>query len=80
MGTSKYITFLDADDWLDHDGLESLYNILEETGDDYVVGKTVKVESEAESVIGEFASIKEEEASPQWMFRTFFIIWVQRPG
>lgn len=62
LGTSKYITFLDADDWLAHDGLESLYNILEETGDDYVVGKTVKVESEAESVIGEFASIKERRS------------------
>ena len=62
LGTSKYITFLDADDWLAHDGLETLYNILEETGDDYVVGKTVKVESESESVIGEFASIKERRS------------------
>ncbi|MFD9626056.1 glycosyltransferase family 2 protein [Peribacillus muralis] len=62
MGTTKYITFLDADDWLAPDGLESLYNILEETGDDYVVGKTVKVESESESVIGEFASIKERRS------------------
>lgn len=62
LGTSKYITFLDADDWLAHDGLETLYNILEETGDDYVVGKTVKVESKSESVIGEFASIKERRS------------------
>ncbi|MGG3498459.1 glycosyltransferase family 2 protein, partial [Peribacillus simplex] len=62
LGTSKYITFLDADDWLAPDGLESLYNILEETGDDYVVGKTVKVESESETVIGEFASIKERRS------------------
>ncbi|PJN89156.1 glycosyltransferase family 2 protein [Bacillus sp. mrc49] len=62
LGTSKYITFLDADDWLAPDGLESLYNILEETGDDYAVGKTVKVESESESVIGEFASVKERRS------------------
>ncbi len=59
LASSKYITFLDSDDWFDISGIESLYNILEESNDDYVVGKTIKVETEKQSVIGEFASIKE---------------------
>jgi len=57
--TSNYITFLDADDWLEPDGLEVLHEILEETGDDYVVGKTIKVEQKKTSTIGEHESCKE---------------------
>lgn len=57
--TSNYITFLDADDWLEPNGLEVLHNILEETGDDYVVGKTIKVEKKKTSTIGEHESCKE---------------------
>lgn len=59
LATSKYITFLDADDWLEEDGLERLCTILEESNDDYVVGKTIKYENSGQSIIGEFESISE---------------------
>ncbi|HDR7312095.1 glycosyltransferase family 2 protein [Bacillus cytotoxicus] len=59
LSTSKYITFLDADDWFESNGLEVLYNILEETKDDYIVGKTIQVESESSKIVGEHESCKE---------------------
>lgn len=36
----RYIFFLDADDYLPHDGLESLCNIAEKNDDDIIFGKT----------------------------------------
>ncbi|MGN4673017.1 glycosyltransferase family 2 protein [Bacillus cereus group sp. MYBK225-1] len=62
LSTSEYITFLDSDDYLEFDGLETLYNILEETQDDYVVGKTIKVESSGSSIVGEHQSCKERRS------------------
>ncbi|OIK11446.1 glycosyltransferase family 2 protein [Bacillus sp. MUM 13] len=62
LAQSKYVIFLDADDWFAADGVETLYHILEETGDDYAIGKTIKVESAGESVIGEFNSFKEKRS------------------
>ncbi|WP_257985524.1 glycosyltransferase family 2 protein [Bacillus sp. V5-8f] len=59
LSTSKYISFLDADDWLEPNGLEILYTILEETGDDYVVGKTIQLKSEGSKIVGEHESCKE---------------------
>lgn len=59
LAETEFITFLDADDWLHPEGLQHLVSILQETGDDYVVGKTIKVEKNGESIIGEFASVKE---------------------
>lgn len=65
LANSRYITFLDADDWLEPDGLERLCTILDESDDDYVVGKTIKQENSGQSVIGEFQSISERRnASP----------------
>ncbi|MGE6401766.1 glycosyltransferase family 2 protein [Bacillus cereus] len=62
LSTSEYITFLDSDDHLEVDGLETLYNILEETQDDYVVGKTIKLESDGSSIVGEHQSCKERRS------------------
>ncbi|MDQ0345035.1 glycosyltransferase family 2 protein [Lederbergia wuyishanensis] len=59
LATSPYITFLDADDWLDPNGLQILYEILEETGDPYVVGKTIRVDNVGTQVVGEHQSCKE---------------------
>jgi glycosyltransferase involved in cell wall biosynthesis len=59
LSTSKYITFLDADDWLEPNGLEILHNILKETGDDYVVGKTIQLKSDGAKIVGEHESCKE---------------------
>jgi glycosyltransferase involved in cell wall biosynthesis len=62
LAQSKYITFLDADDWLASNGLEALTTILEETGDDYAVGKTIQVQSKGSYIIGEHESCKERRS------------------
>jgi glycosyltransferase involved in cell wall biosynthesis len=72
LATTDYITFLDADDWLHKDGLEALYTILKETNDDYAVGKTIKVEKAGETVIGEFASVKERRKITPFEVPHFF--------
>lgn len=72
LASAKYITFLDADDWLDHSGIESLYNILEESNDDYVVGKTIKVTDKGNSVIGEYASVMERRNISPFSIPHFF--------
>jgi glycosyltransferase involved in cell wall biosynthesis len=62
LSTGKYITFLDADDWLDENGLEVLYSILDKTGDDYAVGKTIQVQSNGTKVVGEQESCMERRS------------------
>lgn len=59
LSTSPYITFLDADDWLETDGVETMYTILKETNDDYVVGKTIQVGSKSTKIVGEHESCME---------------------
>ncbi|WP_445486782.1 glycosyltransferase family 2 protein [Niallia sp. 03133] len=56
LATAPYITFLDADDWFEKSGLEKLYSVLVETGDDYVVGKTIQAGSKQTKIIGEHES------------------------
>jgi len=72
LAEGEYITFLDADDWLHEKGIEVLCRILDETGDDYVVGKTIKVESSGESIIGEYASVKERRSISPFDIPHFF--------
>lgn len=62
LASSKYITFLDADDRLEPKGLETLYTILEETGDDYAVGKTMKETSKEKKIVGEHQSVVERRS------------------
>ncbi|MBL4966452.1 glycosyltransferase family 2 protein [Bacillus halotolerans] len=56
LSNSKYITFLDADDWFSHEGVKVLYDLLEETNVDYAVGKTIQVDSKEQTVIGRYES------------------------
>ncbi|MFS0612100.1 glycosyltransferase family 2 protein [Lederbergia ruris] len=62
LASSPYIMFLDADDWLDPNGLQVLYEILEETGDPYVVGRTIKVDNGGTKVVGEHQCCKERRS------------------
>lgn len=59
LSTSEYITFLDSDDWLAPNGIQALLEIAEETHDDYIVGKTIKVEDDSQSIVGEHQSVRE---------------------
>ncbi|WNF37327.1 glycosyltransferase family 2 protein [Bacillaceae bacterium IKA-2] len=72
LSKSKYVTFLDADDYLHRDGLKKLYDILEESNDDYVVGKTIKKEEKRETIIGEWQSIKERRNISPLEVKHFF--------
>ncbi|MYL57158.1 glycosyltransferase [Virgibacillus halodenitrificans] len=56
LARGKYITFVDSDDWLDSNGLKILYDILEKTKDNYVVGKTVKLDDKGKHIVGEYNS------------------------
>ncbi|WP_026567410.1 glycosyltransferase family 2 protein [Bacillus sp. UNC41MFS5] len=62
LARSNYISFLDADDWLEPNGLEVLSSILTETGDDYAVGKTIQVTPKGMSIVGEHESCKERRS------------------
>jgi glycosyltransferase involved in cell wall biosynthesis len=62
LATSEYVFFLDADDWLDTDGLRILYDILEETGNNYAVGKTIRAETGGEVIAGEHQSVRERRS------------------
>lgn len=59
LSRAKYLTFLDADDWLHEEGIKTLYDIMEESGDDYVVGKTIEVKNSSRKIVGEHESCKE---------------------
>ncbi|MFT8322996.1 MAG: glycosyltransferase family 2 protein [Bacillus sp. (in: firmicutes)] len=62
LATAPYLTFLDADDWFEKSGLEKLYSVLEDTGDDYVVGKTIQIGSKHTKIIGEHESCIERRS------------------
>ncbi|TWT04968.1 glycosyltransferase family 2 protein [Planomicrobium sp. CPCC 101079] len=62
LASSEFICFLDADDWLEEDCLKNLAAILEETGDDYAVGKTIKETSKGSKIVGEHQSCMERRS------------------
>ncbi|AJH77830.1 glycosyltransferase family 2 protein [Heyndrickxia coagulans] len=62
LSNADYITFLDADDWLDPNGIKEMYDILEKTGDDYIVGKTIEVNSKGNKIVGEHESCEERRS------------------
>lgn len=64
LSSAPYLTFLDADDWFEKTGLEKLYSVLNETDDDYIVGKTIKVTSKKNAIVGEHESWKERRSIP----------------
>lgn len=62
LSSAPYLTFLDSDDWFEKTGLEKLYSVLNETDDDYIVGKTIKVTSKKNAIVGEHESWKERRS------------------
>ena len=72
LARSNYITFLDADDWLEPNGLEVLSSILSESGDDYAVGKTIQVTSKGMSIVGEHESCKERRSESPYSIPHIF--------
>lgn len=54
IAQGRYIMFVDADDWLHPKGINSLYKLLESTGDNYAIGKTIKVSEKGKHIIGEY--------------------------
>jgi glycosyltransferase involved in cell wall biosynthesis len=43
LARGEYIFLIDADDWIAPDSIETLLGVAEESGDDYVVGRTVAI-------------------------------------
>lgn len=54
FATGTYITFIDSDDWFHNEGLKVLYDILEKTGDNYAIGKTLQVTDNRIKIVGEY--------------------------
>lgn len=65
LSNSTYLFYLDADDWLHREGVLTLFEILEDTGGSYAVGKTIQVDPKGETVIGRYESSRERrDVSP----------------
>ncbi|MFD1707460.1 glycosyltransferase family 2 protein [Siminovitchia sediminis] len=62
LAKGTYTMFIDSDDWLSPDGIRSLYDLLEKTGDPYAIGRTIKVEDNKLVVTGEYNSCEYRES------------------
>lgn len=62
LAKGKYIMFMDSDDWLSPNGIESLYTLLEKTGDPYAIGRTIKVEDHKLVIAGEYNNCEYRES------------------
>ena len=56
VSRGTYLMYLDADDWIDEKAVETLADILEESGDDYAVGRTIRVRDNSEETVGAWQS------------------------
>lgn len=73
LANSHYLMFLDADDWLDHDAIRQLYELMEEAKTDYAVGKTIQVNSKNEKLVGRYESCKvRKSVSPYSISHIFY--------
>ncbi|WP_442636939.1 glycosyltransferase family 2 protein [Rossellomorea marisflavi] len=73
LANSTYLMFLDADDWLDHDAIRQLYELMEEAKTDYAVGKTIQVSSKTEKLVGRYESCKvRKSVSPYFIPHIFY--------
>ena len=61
LSTTDKIIFLDSDDWFNKNALSSLVMAMDESGDDVVLGQTIKVEDKGESIHAEFISYTRRE-------------------
>ena len=62
LAKADYVIFLDSDDWLEQTGLKALYDLAQETDDNYVVGRTIKVANAKNTIVGEHQSIVERRS------------------
>ncbi|WP_294748937.1 glycosyltransferase family 2 protein [uncultured Exiguobacterium sp.] len=71
---SKYVTFLDADDWLAHDGLRILSETMDRTGVDYACGRTIQVSThQPNRIIGVHESNRNRDhVSPYTLKHAFY--------
>lgn len=58
LATTDKILFLDSDDWLAEDGIKKLVETMDRNNDDFVTGRTIKVEDSSKSIHAEFMSYK----------------------
>ncbi|MGX9806155.1 glycosyltransferase family 2 protein [Exiguobacterium acetylicum] len=74
LARSKYVTFLDADDWLAHDGLRILSETMNRTGVDYAVGRTIQVSTnQPNRIIGVHESNRDRDhVSPYTLKHAFY--------
>ena len=72
LANSKYVMFLDADDWLSHEGVKVLYDLMEETKVNYAVGKSIQVDSKKKSIIGRYESSQNRKAVSPFSIKHIF--------
>ncbi|EIT84730.1 glycosyltransferase [Fictibacillus macauensis ZFHKF-1] len=58
LAQSTYIMYLDSDDWLAREGVSTLYELMEETGVNFSVGKTIRVGTKKQAIVGKHESNK----------------------
>lgn len=60
LAKGKYTMFVDADDYLAPNGCKALVDLLEESGDPYAIGKTLRIEDKKDTLIGEYNNYEKQ--------------------